>query len=162
LASHSRDASSVKPYSTVTNPRDYPDRPFIAVSAAIIRDGRVLIVRRARVPANGLYTLPGGVVEPGESLLDAVRREVMEETALTIEPVALAGFREAIVRDADGRLKRHFVILPFASRWVAGEPKLNAELDDARWLLPDELGGLSTTDGLSDIVITAFRMLGGS
>src|SRR5215475_13044814 len=97
--------------------RAYPDRPFLAVSAAIFRDGKVLLVRRARAPANGLFSLPGGVVEAGETLHEAVAREVMEETSLVIEPVALAGFRETIRRDADGRVERHFVILPFAARW---------------------------------------------
>ena len=107
---------------SVTAGRSYPSRPILAVSAAIIRDGKVLIVRRARPPANGIYTLPGGGVEVGETLMEAVVAEVREETALTIAPVALAGYREAIVRDGDGRVERHFVILPFAARWIAGEP----------------------------------------
>src|SRR5580658_10438409 len=97
--------------------RTYPSRPVLAVSAAIIRDGKVLIVRRARPPAAGVYTLPGGGVEAGETLVEAVRREVREETALDVEPVALAGYREAIGRDDAGRVERHFVILPFAARW---------------------------------------------
>src|SRR5271167_3596603 len=75
------------------NARTYPTRPFLAVSAAIFRDGRVLIVRRARPPAHGLYTLPGGGVEVGENLHQAVAREVREETGLAIEPVALGGVR---------------------------------------------------------------------
>jgi ADP-ribose pyrophosphatase YjhB (NUDIX family) len=136
--------------------RTYPDRPFLAVSAAIIRNGRVLIVRRANAPAPGLYTLPGGVVESGETLVEAVQRETAEETGLLIEPIALAGHREVIVRDGDGRAQRHFVILAFAARWISGEPTLNSELHDAAWLLPSELVGLKTTEGLSEIVEAAF------
>jgi 8-oxo-dGTP diphosphatase len=143
----------------VTDPRAFPDRPFLAVSAAIIRDGRVLIAQRARIPALGIYTLPGGVVEAGETLIEAVVREVMEETSLTIEPVALAGHREVIVRGTDTRVERHFVILSFACRWIAGEPKLNEELADARWLRPDEIKGLKTTDGLAEMVAAAFELL---
>ena len=139
--------------------RAYPQRPFLAVSAAIVRDSKVLVVRRARNPALSLYTLPGGVVETGETLLQAVAREVREETALTIEPVALAGHREAIVRDAQGRVERHFVILCFAARWLAGEPVLNEELDDARWLDPAELSDLRTTEGLAEIVAAAIERL---
>lgn len=139
--------------------RTYPPRPYLAVSAAIIRDGKVLVVRRARRPALNLYTLPGGVVETGETLVEAVMREVREETALAIEPVALAGHREAIVRDAEGRVERHFIILCFAARWLSGEPVLNEELDDWRWLAPAELAGLSTTEGLAEIVEAAVEQL---
>ena len=92
-------------------------------------------------------------METGETLVQALTREVREETSLEIEPVALAGHREAIVRDAQGGVERHFVILCFAARWLAGEPKLNEELDDARWLDPAELAGLRTTEGLAEIVV---------
>ena len=141
--------------------RTYPQRPYLAVSAAIIREGKVLVVRRARKPALGIYTLPGGVVEAGETLTRALTREVREETALAIEPVALAGHREVIVKDADGRIERHFVIMCFASRWVSGEPVLNEELDDARWIDPAELANLRTTEGIAEIVATAVERLGG-
>ena len=139
--------------------RLYPTRPYLAVSAAIVRDGRVLIVRRARPPAQGLYTLPGGGVELGETLEQAVIREVREETALTVEPVELVGFRQAIARDDAGRIERHFVILPFAARWIAGEVSLDAELAEARWLAPSEIAGLKTTEGLAPIVAAAFERL---
>jgi ADP-ribose pyrophosphatase YjhB (NUDIX family) len=134
-------------------------RPYLAVSAAIVRDGKVLVVRRARNPAINLYTLPGGAVETGETLVDAVVREVREETQLTIEPVAPAGNREVIVRDAQGRVERHFVILCFAARWRSGEVVLNEELDDARWLAPTELSGLKTTEGLAEIVAAAVELV---
>lgn len=141
--------------SNSTEVRIYPTRPFLAVSAAIFRDGRVLVVRRAQSPANGLYTLPGGVVELGETLIEAVMREVREETGLEIEPHGLAGYRQLIARDASGRIERHFVILPFAARWLAGEIALNDELAEGRWLEPDALSGLKTTEGLADIVTAA-------
>jgi len=143
----------------VPDARTYPERPYLAVGAAIVRDGRILVVRRARAPAHGLYSLPGGVVEVGETLEEAVMREVREETGMTIEPVALAGFREAIVRDADSRVERHFIILCFAARWRAGEVVLNEELDEARWIDPAELAKLQTTSGLAEIVAEAFQRL---
>src|SRR4029078_11484268 len=96
--------------------RAYPDRPYLAVSAAIIRDGHILVARRARGPALGVWTLPGGVVEAGETLTEALLREVHEETGLTIEPVTLAGHREVLVRDGGGGLFGHFLILCFAGR----------------------------------------------
>ena len=139
--------------------RAYPDRPYLAVSAAIIRDGRVLIVRRARAPALGVYTLPGGVVEAGETLTEAVVREVREETGLAIAPVGLAGHREAILRDGENRVERHFVILAFAARWISGEPLLNEELAEWKWMRPAELEGLATTEGLAEIVAAAFAQV---
>jgi 8-oxo-dGTP diphosphatase len=135
--------------------RIYPTRPYLAVSAAVFRDGRVLIVRRGRPPAQGLYTLPGGGVELGETLEEAIIREVREETSLEIAPLELVGFREAIARDAKGRVERHFVILPFAARWVQGEISLNEELAEAHWLTPAGLAGLKTTEGLGQIVAAA-------
>jgi 8-oxo-dGTP diphosphatase len=141
----------------VADSRIYPDRPFLAVSAAIIRDGRVLVVQRARSPAAGLFTLPGGVVECGETLEEAITREVQEETALQIQPRGLAGHREVIASDAQKRVERHFVILSFAACWLAGEVRLNEELSDARWLRRHEIAGLQTTDGLEEIVAAAFQ-----
>jgi ADP-ribose pyrophosphatase YjhB (NUDIX family) len=141
------------------DPRAFPDRPFLAVSAAIWRDGKVLIVRRARTPAHQIYTLPGGVVETGETLIEAVQREIAEETGLTIEPVALAGHRDVIVRDATQRVARHFVVLAFACRWLGGEPTLNEELSEARWIDPAALAQFETTEGLADIIAAAEHLL---
>ena len=137
----------------------YHQRPYRAVSAAIVRDGKVLLVRRARHPALNLYTLPGGAVETGETLAEAAAREVREETALEIDVIGLAGHREVIVRDAEGRVERHFVIMCHAARWRAGEIVLNDELDDARWLVPSEITGLRTTEGLAEIVAAAIDIL---
>lgn len=143
----------------MSDPRTYPSRPFLAVSAAIVRDGRILLVRRARTPALNLYTLPGGVVEAGETLAEAAAREVREETALVVDPVALAGHREVIVRDGEGRAERHFVILCFAARWLSGELVLNEEIDDARWVTPAEIADFKTTEGLAEIVAAAMAQL---
>jgi 8-oxo-dGTP diphosphatase len=144
----------------MSDPRLYPDRPFLAVSAAIIRDGHVLVAQRARGASTGLFTLPGGVVEAGETLHEALVREVREETGIVIEPVALAGYREHVERDDDGRVKRHFVILPFACRWISGEGvPLLEELSELRWLRPSGLAELTTTPGLAAIVAAAFERM---
>ena len=140
---------------TNADSRSYPTRPYLAVSAAIFRAERVLIVRRGVPPMQGIYTLPGGGVELGETLEQAVMREVREETGLAIEPLSLAGYRQVIARDSEGKIERHFVILPFAARYLAGEISLNAELAEAKWLLPSELSGLRTTEGLAEIVTAA-------
>ena len=144
----------------MSDSRLYPDRPFLAVSAAIIRDGHVLVARRARGASTGVFTLPGGVVEAGETLHDAIVREVMEETGIVIEPVALAGYREHVERDDAGRVRRHFVILPFACRWISGDGvPLLEELSELRWLRPSVLAELTTTPGLAAIVAAAFEQM---
>lgn len=135
-----------------------PERPQLAVSAAIFRDGKVLLVRRARTPALGLYSLPGGRVELGETLTEALTREVTEETGLTIAIVGLAGYREALPAPRRGATG-HFLIMSFAARWAAGEVRLNDELDDALWRDPGDFGALPTTEGLADIVAAAHRLV---
>ena len=134
-----------------------PSHPQLAVSAAIFRDDRILLVRRARSPAKGYYSLPGGRVEFGETLHQALHREVDEETALKIEIVGLAGWREVVPGTADGG---HYLIMSFAARWAAGEPDLNDEHDDFRWIAPDGLGDLKVTGGLQEVIQSARGILG--
>src|SRR5947209_10794197 len=123
-----------------------PSHPQLAVSAAIFRDDDILLVRRARSPAKGLYSLPGGRVEFGETLHAALHREVDEETALQIHIVGLAGWREVVPGTSGGG---HYLILSFAARWISGEPVLNDELADFSWIKPDATG--------SSQVLTALR-----
>jgi ADP-ribose pyrophosphatase YjhB (NUDIX family) len=134
-----------------------PSHPQLAVSAAIFRGGRILLVRRARSPGNGLYSLPGGRVEFGESLHTALHREVDEETGLKIEILGLAGWREVLPGTTGGG---HYVIMSFASRWIGNEPVLNDEHDDFKWLSPDGLGDLRVTGGLQEVIQSALRVLG--
>ena len=133
-----------------------PQHPQLAVSAAIFRDGKILLVRRARSPAKGFYSLPGGRVEFGETLHEALHREVDEETALKIQIVGLAGWREVVPGAGGGG---HYLIMSFAARWTAGEPVLNDELDDFRWLQPDVLGDLTVTSGLREVIQQARHVL---
>jgi 8-oxo-dGTP diphosphatase len=134
----------------------HPAHPQLAVSAAVFRGNKILLVRRARSPAKGFYSLPGGRVEFGETLHKALHREVDEETALKIEIVGLAGWREVVPASSAGG---HYLIMSFAARWISGEPVLNEELDDFRWLNPDVLGDLQLTGGLEDVVQSARRLV---
>jgi 8-oxo-dGTP diphosphatase len=139
-------------------PADPASRPQLAVSAAIFRDGKVLLVRRARSPGKGFYSLPGGRVEFGESLQVALAREVDEETGLRIDIVGLAGWREVLPgAPGDG----HYVIMSFAARWTAREPVLNDEHDDFKWLEPGAFGDLRLTGGLSEVVEAARKLVEG-
>ncbi|MBV9565506.1 MAG: NUDIX hydrolase [Bradyrhizobium sp.] len=133
-----------------------PSHPQLAVSAAIFRDDKVLLVRRARSPAKGFYSLPGGRVEFGESLHAALHREVDEETGLEIEIRGLAGWREVLPANGGGG---HYLIMSFAARWVGNEPVLNEELDDFKWLKPEDIVGLKLTGGLVEVIAAAQRLI---
>jgi len=133
-----------------------PLHPQLAVSAAIFRDDRILLVRRARSPAKGFYSLPGGRVEFGETLHAALHREVDEETALKIDITGLAGWREVVPGESGGG---HYLIMSFAARWQAGDVVLNEELDDFKWLAPDALGDLRLTGGLREVIEQARRLI---
>jgi 8-oxo-dGTP diphosphatase len=135
----------------------HPTYPQLAVSAAIFRDGKLLLVRRARSPARGFYSLPGGRVEFGETLHAALHREVAEETALKIEILELATWREVLPGTTGGG---HYLIMSFAARWTSGEVVLNDELDDHKWLAPEALGELKMTFGLQEVIQSARRLLG--
>jgi ADP-ribose pyrophosphatase YjhB (NUDIX family) len=126
--------------------------PVLAASVAVFRDGRVLLGRRAGGAARGLWSLPGGRVEPGETLEAAALRELAEETGVEAEILGLAEFVEFIDRDEAGMLRAHFVIAAFAARWHAGEPRAGAELDEIRWVPADSLGGLAVTPGLAGVL----------
>jgi 8-oxo-dGTP diphosphatase len=133
-----------------------PQRPQLAVSGAIFRNDTVLLVRRARSPGKGFYSLPGGRVEFGESLHTALHREVDEETGLRIEIVGLAGWREVLPGPTGGG---HYMIMSFAARWTANEPVLNDEHDDFKWLTPNALGDLKLTGGLPEVIEAARRLV---
>ena len=122
----------------------------------IFRDGKILLVRRARSPGQGFYSLPGGRVELGESLHVALHREVDEETGLKIEIIGLAGWREVLPAASGGG---HYLIMSFAARWKTGEPVLNDEHDDFRWLAPDAIGDLKVTVGLQEVIEAARRLV---
>jgi 8-oxo-dGTP diphosphatase len=133
-----------------------PRHPQLAVSAVIFRDGKVLLVRRARSPAKGFYSLPGGRVEFGETLHAALHREVAEETSLQIEIAELAGWREVVPAAEGGG---HYLIMSFAARWSAGEVVLNEELDDHQWLAVDAIAEMKLTGGLIEVIGAARRVL---
>src|SRR4030088_796628 len=133
-----------------------PSHPQLAVSAAIFRDDKTLLVGRARPPAKGFYSLPGGRVEFGESLHTALHREVDEETGLRIEILELAGWREALPTAEGGG---HYLITSFSARWTARDPVLNDEHDDFKWLAPDAIGDLKVTGGLLEVIEAAQRLI---
>lgn len=138
--------------------RLYPDRPFLASSVCVVRDGLVLLAARAKPPLEGVFTLPGGVVEAGEALAETALRELREEVGVEAEIVGFVGPVEVVERDETGRVKHHFVICAHAARWRAGEGEVGDEALAVRWIRPDELGRLRTTAGIQAIVDAAVAL----
>jgi len=128
-----------------------------AASVAVFRDGRVLLALRARPR---LWSLPGGRIESGETAEQTALRELREEVGVEAEIVAPAGVREAVWRDRNGTVVARFRIQAFAARWRAGEPTTGAEAIEMRWVDPEKVGELKTTEGLAEIVATARRLVG--
>ncbi len=137
--------------------RLHPARPILAASVAVFREGRVLIARRARAPAAGLYALPGGVVEVGETLRQAALRELAEEVGLAAEIVAFVDHVEPIHFDG-AKVREHYVIASFVARWRGGEARAGAEVDAFAWIEPDEIARWPTTPGLPEIIEKAARL----
>jgi ADP-ribose pyrophosphatase YjhB (NUDIX family) len=126
--------------------RHYPDRPYLGVSVAVWRDGEVLLVRRGRAPLAGSWSFPGGGVALGEHLVDAARREVHEETGIDIAILRQIDHAEIILRDDDGRVERHYVLIVFAARAISGEPRAGDDAAEARFVGPAALACLNLTE----------------
>ena len=135
-----------------------PARPFLGASVAVFRDGRVMLAARGRAPMEGLYSLPGGGVEPGETIAEAALRELREETGVEAELIGFVAPVEAIERDGQGRVRLHIVIAAHAARWVSGEPQTGPEARDIRWVSEDEIDTLPTTPGLPGLLRRAFAL----
>jgi 8-oxo-dGTP diphosphatase len=138
--------------------RLYPARPFLAASVAVLRDGRVLVAARGRGTMAGRYSLPGGLVEAGETLAEAAVRELREEVGVEAEVIGFLDHAEVIQRDEDARVRHHFVICAHVARWISGEPQPSDEALDVRWVTQDELAGLPTTPGLAGVLQKAFAV----
>jgi ADP-ribose pyrophosphatase YjhB (NUDIX family) len=146
----------------VSDGRSYPSRPILAASVAVFRDGKVLLAARTKPPGPALFSLPGGLVEVGETLQEAALRELDEEVAVRAEIVGFAGHVEVIQRDSSGAVERHFVVNAFAARWISGEPQTGPEAQAVLFADPEQLGSLNTTPGLGPIVRRARDLVEGA
>ena len=124
------------------SPRSYPAAPIPAVGAVVVHDGAVLLVRRGRAPARGVWAVPGGRVELGETLAEATEREVREETGVTVRAGEPIWSFDSVIRDEEGRVAFHYVIVDLLAEYVAGEPRARDDALEARWVRPEDFPGL--------------------
>ncbi len=143
----------------MTSSRYYPERPFIAASCAVFRDGKVLLAARAAPPNDAFYTLPGGMVETGEKLEDAALRELREETGVHAELVGFTDYAQVIAPDDSGKVRAHFVIVSFAGRWISGEGEPGEELPAMGWFSLAEAAAMTLTPGLLPILKKGLAMV---
>lgn len=120
---------------------EYPDAPRLAVGGVVIKDDRVLLVCRGKLPAFGEWAIPGGSVELGETLQQAVERELLEETGITVRAGEICHTFEAVKRDDDGRVRFHYVIIDLTAEYLSGEPVPASDVTEAAWLTSGDLAG---------------------
>lgn len=133
--------------------REYPESPLVGVGAVIVQDDRVLLIRRGQPPLLGEWSLPGGVLECGETLREAVVREAHEETGLVVETIEMLGVYERVIHGDEGRVRYHYVLLDFLCRPVGGDLKAGSDAADVRWYTREELPALNLAYDASDVVL---------
>lgn len=133
--------------------REYPQRPIVGIGIIAIKGKQVLLVRRGKPPNVGSWTLPGGAQELSETVEQAARRELLEETGIQVGPLHLAAVVDNIRRDDSERIRFHYTIIDFAAAWVAGEPLAGSDVSDAVWA---DLDGLERYDLWAE----AYRVIG--
>jgi len=133
--------------------REYPETPLVGVGAIIIEDGRVVLVKRGHPPLEGKWSIPGGVLEIGETLRKAAVREALEETGLAVEPGELLGVFERVIPDEQGRMRYHYVLIDFLCRRVAGELEAGDDASEVRWVRREELAGLELARETEEVIL---------
>ena len=132
--------------------REYPDYPRLGVGAVILDGDRVLLIQRGGSTLPGKWSIPGGLVELGETTREAVVREVAEECGMHIELIDVCGVLDRVVRDGEGRVRYHWALVDFLAIARGGTLCAGDDAADARWVRIDEVGQYDTTDGLMDMI----------
>ena len=140
--------------------REFPEHPLVGVGAIIIEGDRVLLVKRAHPPLQAQWSIPGGVLEVGELVREAVVREAREETGLIVEPGELLGVYDRILRNEEKRVQYHYVLVDFLCRPAGGELRAASDAEEVHWFTRDELPALKLADDTQDVIRKGFEKLG--
>jgi 8-oxo-dGTP diphosphatase len=137
--------------------REYPETPLVGVGAIIIEGDRIALVRRRHAPLQGRWSIPGGVLEVGETLRTAVVREAREETGLTIEPGELLGVFERVVPDEQGKMRYHYVLIDFLCSRLAGELLAGDDAEEVGWFRREDLAALELARETEEVILKGFE-----
>jgi 8-oxo-dGTP diphosphatase len=140
--------------------RRYPRHPLLGVGALIFQDDSILMALRGKPPLMDLWSLPGGLVETGETVEDALRREVREETGLEVRPLGLFEVFERIMRDREGAAEYHYVLLDYICDVTGGALCAGDDARCAEWVRRGDLGNLAITEGTLPVIEKGFRERG--
>ena len=140
--------------------REYPDYPRVGVGAVILHEDNVLLVRRGKSPSFGKWSLPGGLVELGETTREAIAREIVEECAIKIRIVDVAGVIDRIVKDDAGRVRYHYVLVDYLAYPDSMDVQAGSDAAEAQWFALDRVAELDTTPGLLDMIRRAEALRG--
>jgi len=141
--------------------RCYPVAPLVGVAGIVCRDGEVLLIRRGKAPGKGEWNIPGGLVELGESLKEAVRREIHEETGLEVVAEDLFKVSDRIIRDGSGRVRYHYVLLDYLCRVVGGQLRAASDAADVRWVTASHLHKMGLSVPVKAILEEAEKVTNG-
>jgi len=136
---------------------EYPDQPRVAVGAIVFEENKVLLVRRGQPPAEGAWAIPGGRVELGESMQKAAEREIREETGLNVRAKDPVFTFDVVVRDDNGRVRFHYVIVDLIADYVSGELRAGDDALDARWVSSTEMETLSVSPNTRNVLKNLFN-----
>ena len=137
--------------------RRYPNHPLPGVGALILRRSSILLVQRARSPLKGYWSLPGGLIETGETIEAALQREVLEETGLIVRPKKMFEIFERIILDAQGRAEYHYILHDYLCTVVGGELEAGDDAGGVAWVQHDKLKTLQLTEGTLEVIERAFE-----
>ena len=137
--------------------RTYPNRPWVAVGVVVVRDGKLLLIQRGKDPGRGLWAVPGGMVELGETSREAAAREAFEETGLVVEVGDVVWIADAVVHDEQGRIRYHNVIVDFLAKAPIGEPQCADDAMDVRWIGPEDIVDITVTRSMWPLLEHVFK-----
>ena len=142
----------------MTHQREYPERPVVGVGGVVVSNGRVLLVRRGAPPSVGQWSIPGGMLESGETLLEGVRRELAEETSVEVRVLDLVEVFERIDLDGAGKTRYHYVVLDYLCEAIRGEARAGSDVTDVAWVAASELAPYELTPTATRVIHKALEM----